>query len=78
MMMNKHVSISETINDIYELAKKSESFRALLGMVAWTITFVTATIMGKDIIYGILFSTISLVVVMLGTGDDDNNDGDDD
>jgi hypothetical protein len=75
MMTNKHESISETINAIYELAKKSESFRSVLGMMAWVITFIVATVMGKEIVYGILFSTTALIVVMLGTmGDDDDDD----
>lgn len=74
-MTNKHESISETINAIYELAKKSESFRSVLGMMAWVITFIVATVMGKEIVYGILFSTTALIVVMLGTmGDDDDDD----
>jgi hypothetical protein len=59
--------------EIYALAKKSEAFRSLLGMICWALTFITTTIAMKEIIYAILFSTTVLIVVMLGTtGDDDD------
>lgn len=73
-MTNRKQSLSETVMEIYELAKKSESFRSLLGMTCWAVVFVGTTIATREIIYSILFSTVALVVVMLGTsgGNDDD------
>ena len=74
-MTNKKQNFADLVMEIYELARKSESFRSLLGMVCWAIVFITTTIAAREIIYAILFSTTALVVVMLGTiGDDDDDE----
>ena len=73
-MTNRKQTLSETIMEIYELAKRSESFRSLLGMSCWAIVFIGTTIATREIIYSILFSTVALVVVMLGTAGDDDDD----
>ena len=74
-MTNKKQNFADLVMEIYELARKSESFRSLLGMVCWAIVFITTTIATREIIYAILFSTTALVVVMLGTiGDDDDDE----
>lgn len=73
-MTNRKQSLSETVMEIYELAKKSESFRSLLGMTCWAVVFVGTTIATRELIYSILFSTVALVVVMLGTAGDNDDD----
>ena len=73
--MTKHESLLDSINEIIELAKKSEPFRSLLGMACWAVVFIGTSIVTKELIYSILFSTVTLTVVMLGTTD--NNDDDD-
>lgn len=67
-------SISEIVNDLYDLLEKSESFRSLVAMGAWAITFLTTIAVTKEINYGILFSTIPLVSIMLIGKDDDDDD----
>lgn len=67
-------SISEIVNDLYDLLRKSESFRSLVAMSAWLITFLTTIAVTREINYGILFSTIPLVSIMLIGKDDDDDD----
>ena len=73
-MTNKKQSFSDLVMEIYNLAKKSEAFRSLLGMSCWAVVFIGTTIATREIIYAILFSTITLVVIMLGTEGDDDDD----
>ena len=75
MMTNKHNTITETVNELYDLAQKSEAFRSLLAISGWVITFITLLFATKEINYSIIFSIIPLVSIMLIGADNDDDDG---
>jgi hypothetical protein len=73
-MTNKKQNFADLVMEIYELARKSESFRSLLGMGCWAVVFIGTIVATREIIYAILFSTVVLAIIMLGTTGDDDDD----